>query len=419
MRIGIISTLEASPWGGSELLWSLAAARLQQEGHEVHISVRAFSPIRPEIEALQRAGCRVHHRNANAGPSSPPVPVSSRLTVKERLQAALTWAQQPVVPVAQPQPELNDWAAINNWLDLVRPDFVLISQSFFTDGYTIREACTHRQIPFAPLVQSADDHVWQDDALSVAVAAQFEAASVCLFVSEGLISFARRALATPLPRAKVVFNPPNPGIGSGIIPYPASAEPLRLACVARLECSQKGQDILFEVMGAEKWRQRPISVSLFGSGPDEPRLRRLQSLFGADNIEFRGFGTDLAAIWREHHALVLPSRYEGLPLVVVEAMLCGRPCIVTDVMGSAELLREGETGFIAEAATPHYVDAALERAWQNRARWCEMGARAAASIRAQMPPDPVEQLIGEVIRSEERDSVGGRLDSRAFDGGLC
>ena len=56
-------------------------------------------------------------------------------------------------------------------------------------------------------------------------------------------------------------------------------------------------------------------------------------------------------IWAEHHALVLPSRFEGMPLVVVEAMLCGRPCIVTDVGGNAELIRDGINGFLAKAPT--------------------------------------------------------------------
>ena len=55
------------------------------------------------------------------------------------------------------------------------------------------------------------------------------------------------------------------------------------------------------------------------------------------NVHFRGHVNDIRAIWEQNHLLVLPSRYEGLPLALVEAMWCGRPAVVTDVGGNAEL----------------------------------------------------------------------------------
>ena len=71
-------------------------------------------------------------------------------------------------------------------------------------------------------------------------------------------------------------------------------------------------------------------------------------------------------IWKENHILVLPSRYEGLPLVLVEAMWCGRPAVVTDVGGNAELCRDRQTGFVAQSATLASVAEAMERAWEAR-----------------------------------------------------
>lgn len=93
-------------------------------------------------------------------------------------------------------------------------------------------------------------------------------------------------------------------------------------------------------------------------------------------------------IWRTHYALVLPSRAEGLPLVQVEAMMCGRPAIVADAGGTAEIIRDGEHGFLAAAATETAIDEALERAWQRRADWQAIGMAAAAHVRTLYPPDP-------------------------------
>jgi glycosyltransferase involved in cell wall biosynthesis len=117
-----------------------------------------------------------------------------------------------------------------------------------------------------------------------------------------------------------------------------------------------------------------------------------------DRVHFLGFTDDIVSVWANHHALALPSRSEGLPLAVVEAMLCGRMCIVTDVSGNAELIENNGTGFIAKAPTPDLLDEAMERAWQRRSEWQEMGARAARAIRVHVSADPIGEFIA-ILRS--------------------
>jgi len=58
---------------------------------------------------------------------------------------------------------------------------------------------------------------------------------------------------------------------------------------------------------------------------------------------------------------------------LVEAMLCGRPAVVTDVGGNTEWIEDGRTGFVAEAPTAKSFGAALERAWLAQADWQKMG----------------------------------------------
>ena len=77
-------------------------------------------------------------------------------------------------------------------------------------------------------------------------------------------------------------------------------------------------------------------------------------------------------------------------------MLCARPCIVTDVGGSAELLQDEVSGFIATAPKVECLDDALERAWQKRAFWTEIGQTAAMNVRKLIPEDPVEAFIDEL-----------------------
>ena len=87
--------------------------------------------------------------------------------------------------------------------------------------------------------------------------------------------------------------------------------------------------------------------------------------------------------------LVLPSRYEGLPLALVEAMWCGRPAVVTDIGGNAELCVDNETGFVAPAATLSSFAHGLQRAWDRRKEWPRLGQAARARVENQIPKDPV------------------------------
>jgi glycosyltransferase involved in cell wall biosynthesis len=96
---------------------------------------------------------------------------------------------------------------------------------------------------------------------------------------------------------------------------------------------------------------------------------------------------DIEKVWEHHHALVLPSRSEGLPLSLVEAMAAGRPVIVTDAGGNAELVEEGITGFVGHINETS-LDHAMERAWDKREHWESMGQKAAAYISEMIPKSP-------------------------------
>jgi len=86
---------------------------------------------------------------------------------------------------------------------------------------------------------------------------------------------------------------------------------------------------------------------VFGAGYNSEALRDLARRLALKKVDFPGFVNDVESIWKTHHALVLPSRTEGLPLALIEAMMCGRFGIVTKEGGTSEVVEEGRTGFIA------------------------------------------------------------------------
>jgi len=90
--------------------------------------------------------------------------------------------------------------------------------------------------------------------------------------------------------------------------------------------------------------------------------------------------------------LLLPSRFEGLPLALVEAMWCGRPAVVTDIAGNTELCVDGETGFVAAAPAAALLEQAMENAWERRMEWRRMGMAARSRVEQLIPRDPVAEF---------------------------
>lgn len=152
-------------------------------------------------------------------------------------------------------------------------------------------------------------------------------------------------------------------------------------------------------MRQPKWRARPVQVSLFGA--DGGSMRQAEEMIRLHNqhkqVVLRGFSTNVEQLWSEHHALILPSRFEGNALAMIEAMLCGRVPIVTNVGRVAELVDDNRNGFVAPAATVELLDEALERAWQRRNEWQAMGALAATAIRQRHSLRPAEDFAAAIL----------------------
>jgi glycosyltransferase involved in cell wall biosynthesis len=161
--------------------------------------------------------------------------------------------------------------------------------------------------------------------------------------------------------------------------------------VARLHLLDKGQDILLRVLARNKWKERKLHVSFFGQGVNRESLEFLAAKLGIQNVSFEGQTSEVISIWRNHHALILASRAEGMPLALVEAMMCGRPGIVTKVGGNAEIVEDRVTGFLA-APVEDSLDAALEDVWARRHELREMGRLAAIRIRELVSPNPAQEF---------------------------
>jgi len=86
-----------------------------------------------------------------------------------------------------------------------------------------------------------------------------------------------------------------------------------------------------------------------GAGPRRAQLESLTVTLGiADSVEFVGEQSDVAAWLRRSAVAVLPSRWEGMPNALLEAMASGLPCVATRVSGSEEVIQQEVNGLLVE-----------------------------------------------------------------------
>jgi glycosyltransferase involved in cell wall biosynthesis len=377
-RFVVLSTCP-EPWGGSEELWWAAVCELRERGHDVEVLKTCVDPEHPRIRALGDRACRVRELDR---PSPSRAWAAASLALPRRY--ALDAARRQIAVAAHA-------------LMTRRPDLVVVAQGASFDGAHLATLCRRLRLAYVVISQKATELHWPPDFVRAYLADALGGARLALFVSEHNRRLTEEQIGRRLERAAIVRNPVLAG-ADGPLPWPAGERgPAKLACVARLYIPEKGQDLLLRVLASEHWRARPLEVAFFGDGPHRRSLEELALRLGVTNVVFAGHTADVQAIWREHHALVLPSRAEGMPLAAVEAMMCGRMAIVTDVGGTAEIVEDGETGFVASAAGIDALDDALEAAWARRDEWPALGRSAARRIRELVTGDPALELAERLI----------------------
>jgi len=130
-------------------------------------------------------------------------------------------------------------------------------------------------------------------------------------------------------------------------------------------------------------------------------------------VTFLGFCSDIAAFYRRIDIGVLPSRSEGLPLTVLEAMASGVPVVATDVGGTREVLRHGMEGFLVPAREPAALADALRRLVHDLAGRQRMGRNARRRVEESFSSARVHTQVSALYRELVKRSVRGQSTKKA------
>ena len=367
-------------WGGSENLWYELAKLSLKKGDELLVSVYEWDTIHPKINLLKNEGATIFFRKRLIGNVKFPQRIIRFL--KNRKFATE-----------------RDYKNILEF----KPDTIFISQGsdfdFATQHKVLYNLIRERKIPYSFICHSHSQFSFiplnniYPEAVKV-----FTNAEHVFFISKRQQKLTERKLVTRLTNGLFTWNPLNLVAPSKPLQWPEENK-IYMAIVGELDGS-KGQDTALEVLSQLQWQNRKWQLNIYGKGRGEAYLKKLALHYKIDDrVVFKGYENDILNIWLNNHILLVPSAWDGMPISLIEALICGRPAVVTDIGGMVEIVHEGENGFVAASPTVQTYSDALERAWLKKTEWQQMGFNAYGLIKNIIDLQPEKAIYKMIVKN--------------------
>jgi len=305
---------------------------------------------------------------AKLHPPFEPIVVGVRPDVVTHVASGRPGMEKRVLPPVTGRGDLTSLFEHGRVLRELGPDVVHVNQHLWSGQYGVL-ASTLAGLPSVCVVHGAMPPASTSQRyLTIATA---HLARHFVGVSHFVAARIRAELRVGGRRVSTIYN----GIPS-VEPEAASSDarvlPGTVLGVGRL-AREKGFDLLIEAMQDLPGRR----LLLVGDGPERASLEALASSLGlGERVRFAGWVPEPWASRFRPDILVVPSRFEAMPLVVLEAMRAGVPVVATRVGGTPEVVVDNVTGLLAERESPTSLAVAITSLLEDRQRREEM-ARAA------------------------------------------
>ncbi|NLS93608.1 MAG: glycosyltransferase family 4 protein [Planctomycetaceae bacterium] len=222
---------------------------------------------------------------------------------------------------------------------------------------------------------------------------------------------------------KLGFSPDRITVVSNGVPCGASLRPRKRAAgdpvvfgMTALFRPRKGLENLLRSIARLRAEGRPLrlrAIGQFETSEYEQKAKRLAVGLGVGEvIDWTGFSSNVEEELSQIDCFVLPSLFgEGLPMVILEAMACGRPVIATDVEGTPEAIRHGLTGLLARPNDPasladmmkQVIDGSIDVQAMVRRAADDQRRRFSVCSMARGVAEVYDRVLGRTGRSHRRD----------------
>ncbi|HMO50432.1 MAG TPA: glycosyltransferase family 4 protein [Kiritimatiellia bacterium] len=209
----------------------------------------------------------------------------------------------------------------------------------------------------------------------------------------------------------VVYNGVGVSAHQAVQPINDSNEDFHLVYTGRLSDLDKGILLLPDILRRVRDGGVDARLTVAGSGPDEQALREIFTQRGVSRfVDLRGNLTHDEVTGLLHHAdaFILPSRFEGCPNALMEAMAAGCPSVAARIRGSVDqIIEHGKNGLLAEVADPESFASAVIELAKDPARRRSIGDAGRARIRDRFSLEAMAEGYARVFQA-----LPGKADLR-------
>lgn len=211
------------------------------------------------------------------------------------------------------------------------------------------------------------------------------------------------------PADHVVIHNGIPDVPPALRASPATGPP-ELVMIARFE-PQKDHESLLRALAALP--HRSWTATLIGDGPTRHEHQELAHRLGlADHVTFTGEVDDVCQRLKRAHVVALTSRWEALPLTILEAMRAGLPVVASAVGGVAEAIVHGTTGMVVPREDPPALTRALDRLLSDASGRARLGAAARQRYEERFTLDRMVAATNELYARVSAPATGTPLPTR-------
>ena len=390
MKVLLVSSSSGSRGGGEIYLHRLAVG-LSRLGHCVHALCNTAPPMDELAEKLRRF-CDVRRME---------LPNTYRRPTR-CLGAALDFAQH---------------RRISRVFHELSPDIVHINQQVAEDGLDLLLAARNSSIPFLSTIHIA--HSASSLNARLGRLRDIVTRAVVRRASATHIAVAERARHELISRFGFLDTHQIKVVLNGVFlsqtddarvrtraRWGATDEEIVIGSVGRLE-PQKAPDTALDIIAALVSRELPVRYIWIGDGPQRATFQRQAHALGiASYVNLDGWRDDIASCLQGLDIFLMPSRFEGMPLALLEAMGAGLCCCVSDVGGMREAIQHGVNGYLCVPGDVSKWCEQIETIVTNSALRVDAGYRARDFALKRFSIDSMASstiaIYHEVIRSYQR-----------------
>ena len=361
MKICFLSLMNGSHWGGSEELWFRMGLWLAKQKQEVSVACYEWEGKKDRLDQLRAFGVTIHLLPRKKTLFSP-------FALKKAINT-IPWEDYDLVFVNQ-----------GGYKEVVYPPF---------------DQLYARMNKYILAFHNYDETETLSEKRVVSLQQWISNASLNVGAAGKIFDVLENNFGIHTEKKQVWPNPVTIDLPNSYSPFPGLINGcFHWSVLAELDLHRKAQDLLIETLASEKWRQRNWILHLYGRGKDELKIQKLIiDNHLEEKIILEGFQKNIKQVLEQTHVLIQCTRIDAMPLSVVEAMAMSRPCLVTNIGEMPAWVENGKNGWVCNELTIAELDSMLEKCWNDRENWEEMGRNAFDTFRKKYPIPYEEELF--------------------------